>query len=323
MEPTFRKTLRLRVQSDQRGKITSGRRGKSGRPEKLDHFNISKFHELMEVYGEKPQKLIVYFPSNNLHDFIHDELNIYVSSQEGNGEGGVKVLRCDGETCEFFADKTIAGVNYKAGTRRKCVCATLTDEERKAEKYLCKVYHTFKAFIARPEGIVISPIPYLFQNRAEISSANIISSLEMTWQLTHGKLVGVPFVLTCKMIKKPGITFPVWNLQPAIATIPELLFLADRGWLPTRDEDKLQIDLTANMPLIEPEVIPVQENGGIDPRRIQIADLLMGMEKSEQEAAVELHTISGYKSLSDIPEEELDAVIEKAGQAYREWEEKR
>lgn len=86
------------------------------------------------------------------------------------------------------------------------------------------------------------------------------------------------------------------------------------------DESKEVEEEPIEMPTAK---IENQDNEQMDPRRIQIADLLMGMEKSEQEAAVELHTISGYKALSDIPENKLDAVIEKAGQAYREWEERR
>ena len=236
----LRKNMKPRISRDQRGKITCGTKktSKNGKeyPASLDHFNVSKFPELTAIYGDKPDKLIVYFPSNNIEDFFSTEYNLW----GGKKDAAVKLRSCDGETCRDLRTEEV----------KPCFCASLPEKDQ------CKSYTALKAFIADQDGKVISPIPYQFESHSDNSSDNTYSQLVNIWNLTGGKLVGVPFVLSVKFVKKAtGQQFPIWELQ-SINNIQAIIAFAERSAIPTTASNSIPIDLSGETPELAAGVVP-------------------------------------------------------------------
>ena len=223
----MRVDIQMRIAGDQRGKITTGKKSENGYPKSLNHFNISRFPELVNIYGEKPDKLILFFPSHNIGEILQTEYNLW-----GKGaSGAVKLRSCNGNECQ----------DLKTGETKECFCQDLPKKQQ------CKCYTGFKAWVATPttEKIqIISPLPYQFQSHSKNSGDAIYSALQLTWQLTDGKLKGIPFVLSVKMIEKlvagEKRKFPLWSLQPA-GTIDMINGFAEQGLIPTKTENALQI----------------------------------------------------------------------------------
>lgn len=85
------------------GKIRIGTKSAKGYPMSLDYFIVdddNKYSPLFrEVYGEKPQSLMIYFPSNNADEVCREEY-IY------RNDKGDKVAFGDGETFTIYSEKT-------------------------------------------------------------------------------------------------------------------------------------------------------------------------------------------------------------------------
>src|SRR3990172_10275402 len=94
----MRKNIKIRISSDLRGKIKTGEKSDKGYPKSLDYFNVESFPELAIAYVNKPEKLIVYCPSDNLSDFFFTEYSKW--GKGTNQEQGIKLRSCDGETYE-------------------------------------------------------------------------------------------------------------------------------------------------------------------------------------------------------------------------------
>lgn len=228
----LRKNMIKRIAGDRRGKITTGTKKISAKgkeyPASLDHFNVTAFPELMDVYGDKPDRLLVYFVSSDIESFMRSEW-----SEWGNN---IKKRACDGETMtDFITGKTepCACDGFSCGAGLKC-------------------WTEFRAYVGNPydNGKIISPIPYRFETHSPNSGDSIYYGIENIFEMTGGKLVGVPFMLTVRMVEtvKDGEKkkYPLWDIQP-IGNAQSIVMLAERATIPTVRENSLAIDF--NQPI--------------------------------------------------------------------------
>ena len=234
----MRKDIKIRISCDMRGKITTGTKSDKGFPVSLDYFDISEFPELRAVYGEKPSKLVLIFPSNNIEDFVFTEY----SQWGGKGKTAVKKRYCDGESCTFNAAGKVNGKAIEPGTSCHCVCKQfdLTGEDA------CKCYTSIKAFVVNPNtGKIENHIPYKFENHSVNSSDNVLTEIIKISQITGGRLMGVPFLMsvTMKETLKAGEKrkFPIWSIQ-AVGKIDNVLAFAEKGFLPVHSSNALSLN---------------------------------------------------------------------------------
>ena len=215
------KNLKLRVPVDSRGKITSGEKAVNSSgveyPKSLEYFNIQPFQELINSYGEKPDRLVVIFPTDRIEDFYDSNYVLYNSGQH-------LVRKCDGEECLHRLKEKMGDSEFEAGEMSECICKqlsqTIMDPKNKKEKrnpQLCNYLCYFKAYIVDIKmKRVNNPMPYMFQTGSENSGNNIYSALSRLQSLNMGVIKNVPFLLWVKMIegREQKRKFPVWNLQP-------------------------------------------------------------------------------------------------------------
>lgn len=223
------KNIRVRITTDMRGKIKTGMKTSSGNPKSLDYFNIELFPELIQMYGNEPQKLLIYVPSDKIDDFLDCNYEAW-ASREGKS---VKKRQCDSEECLHRIDEKIDGKEYKAGEITECICESLPEMVANPKKHgemmtnpaRCRYTFYLKAFIAHPQtGKIENPSCYFFENHSKNSGDAIISELEKIRALNMGVLRGVPFVLSVKMVSGKSEAkkkFPIWGLQ-ALGTLSEL-----------------------------------------------------------------------------------------------------
>ena len=128
----MRKNWKMRISADRRGKITTGKKtqSKSGKeiPTSLEYFNIEKFPELVAAYGDKPEKLFIAFPSNDIDQFFQTEYVVWAQSKSG---GAWKKRSCDGEECTHHVPEVLnvdgKQVKYNAGEVHECFCCGTID----------------------------------------------------------------------------------------------------------------------------------------------------------------------------------------------------
>jgi hypothetical protein len=245
----LRTDIKPRIASDKRGKIKTGMKSENGYPKSLSYFNIENFPELLRAYGEKPDKLIVFFPSNNIEDFYRTEYNSY-------GSNLAKKRTCDGQNCIHHISETINGKKYEAGQESPCCC-----KDNPNEKELCSCYMSLKAYIAGMDGILINPICYYFESHSANTADNLYTEILKTWQMFGGKLIGLPFMLWVDMVagKSANQKFPIWNIQP-IGTISQLQLMANNSVIPTNEINRNVIDLTGQAPAIQERTETVSES---------------------------------------------------------------
>lgn len=234
----IRKDIRPRITSDMRGKITTGMKSEKGYPMSLDYFNISDFPELIAVYGEKPKRIAVTFPSNALEDFFSTEYNTW----GGKTSKPVKKRFCDGEMCTFNLEEKIGAIKYAAGAAVPCVCK---QENFPPEAERCKCYMSLKAYIINPNtGKIESISPYRFENHSVNSADKLATEILKINTITGGKLMGVPFVLGVDMVDQlvagEKRRYPIWSIQ-AVGSINNILDFSDRGLLPVNDHSALAL----------------------------------------------------------------------------------
>lgn len=245
----MRKNWKMRVSSDIRGKITTGMKvKKNGKeyPKALDYFNITAFDELIEAYGEKPSKLVIIFPSDNIDEFIQTEYSVWSTSKSGNPW---KKRTCDGEVCLHNAPEKLNGTDYIAGEEHECF-RCYDDDCELPERDRCKSYTGFSARVIDPKaGTIISPRPYRFQTNSDNSSDRILSECTNIFN-GFGGIAGIPFILSVEMKESqvPGKDgkvekrqFPLWDLQ-AHGTVAMINMYRERRQLPTREENALILD---------------------------------------------------------------------------------
>lgn len=216
--------LRPKINVDKRGKITTGIKAlseKTGKeyPKAVDYFNIEDFPELQKSYGEKPNKLVLFFPDNEIESFFSADYVLYGGNQ-------TLIRKCDGNECIHRIDEEVAGIKYSAGEISECVCQNLAEDDKKR----CKVAMYLKAFIAdRNTGKIENPLCYLFYSGSRNTAENLYSELIKIRNLLGGKLVGIPFGLQVDMVS--GRTdakqkFPIWSLR-ALGSVSQLRLAID------------------------------------------------------------------------------------------------
>lgn len=218
------KNFRARVMVDPRGKIKTGMKAKNSEgkeyPKSLDHFNVVKFPELVEQYGEKPAAFVIQFPSNEPIDFFDCNYEHW-SGRKKEGEQGVLIRRCDGETCLHRINEEIAGKKYAAGEESRCVCLDMKEDDKKR----CGYTAYLKAWIVSPQtGNIENPLCYLFETHSRNSGDAIYSALNDVRVLTNGVLRGIRFSLSVRMVagkEDAKMKFPIWTLLP-LGTVTEM-----------------------------------------------------------------------------------------------------
>lgn len=227
----LRKDIKMRIARDMRGKITSGNRNKdeNEHPKSLPYFNLGEFPELQAIYGDKPERILVVFPTDNIEDFYSTEYSLW-----GTGKGGMKIKKrsCDGETC----------LDCITREESPCLCAEMPERE-------CKCYMSLKAFVVNPtNGLIVNFAPTLFESHSVNTADAIYRGLEIIYIMTGGKLKGIPFVISVEMVemlneKGNKTKFPIWKIQVA-TSIDTALRYAKVAALPTTEENRLAIDAT-------------------------------------------------------------------------------
>ncbi len=216
----MRVSRRTRIIVDQRGKIKTGYKGADGFPKKAGHFILKHpvteeilFPELIEAYGEKPDRMVICFGSDLLEDVFNDDYNLW-------NKANTKTRTCNGELCTHVLNETIQGCKYAAGTQTECVCQhhnLFETDDKELKKLACKCDMYLKAYIFSPKTKkIINPLPYLFSCHSTNSADNIYSMLSRVKNLQ-----GIPFELFLKKVTKNNLSFYIWNIIPVI--IPENL----------------------------------------------------------------------------------------------------
>ena len=231
------------------GNITSGIKAvseKTGKeyPKSVDYFVIDDFPELIKSYGLKPNKLVLFFPSNNIEDFLDINYVLYGGNQQ-------LIRKCDGESCYHRIDNEIEGVaSFKAGSTTPCICKEY-DLAQDHKKH-CRSFFWMKAFVGDMKlGKVESPMCYLFKSGSKNSAENIISELEKVKSITGGNLLFIPFGLSVEMVsgsQDAKSKFPIWKLQ-GLGSISQMKDWNEKSSLliPTKQELK-QIEQSTSEP---------------------------------------------------------------------------
>lgn len=273
-----------RINVDRRGKITTGIKKVSERtgkeyPATTDYFVIDDFTELKEVYGDKPKKLVIVFPTNTIEDFFDANMVLYGSNNQ-------MIRKCDGVEClhridedlslvgRFEEDGTIQEAEsyqkkYVAGEISECCCKLMPSVIQKDGKEvknpkLCNVAMYMKAFIVNYKtSKIISPLCYHFYSGSENTASNIYSELSKIQNMLNGRIAGLPFGLSMDMV--PGkanakIKYPIWNLQ-ILGTMAQIEQAAESFLFDYKEI--LQIG-TKNGKQELPEHLPIDDQGIID-----------------------------------------------------------
>ena len=239
--------LKKRVSVDQRGKITTGIKKQNSEgveyPTATDYFVIDDFPELKAIYGDKPNRLMIVFPNHQLETFFAADNVLYGSNHQqlrkcnGSDECIHKINEeidlvgkydDTGQTDEDGNPLIIQTEPYKAkyvaGEITKCICKIMpqtvinpkTRREIKNPK-LCRCAMYLKAYIVNYKtGKPVQPTPYMFYSGSENTASNIYSKITDTLNMFGGKIAGMPFALSVKMVsskREANKKYPVWEIQ--------------------------------------------------------------------------------------------------------------
>ncbi len=200
------KNLPMRIQLDPRGKIRLGKKGPNGYPVSLDYFDVDCFEELKQLYDERPDKLKVAFPTDDLDISALNEMRLYNSAQ--------KIVRqCDGIQCTHRLENTISGHTYQPGEVTKCVCQEAGDDDAKKK---CTPHLWLKLFVLHPTDLsLLNPYCYGLHTGGWSSIQNVISALRQV-QAVYGSIQRRVFELVVKKVKANSgpNQFPVLELHP-------------------------------------------------------------------------------------------------------------
>lgn len=233
-----------RINVHREGKITTGIKAKTSEgkeyPKATDYFVVDDFPELIEVYGQKPSKLVVVFPTNVIDDFLNADMVLY-------GSNNAMIRKCDSVECTHRIDEELDFVGkyneegeveetephkrkFSAGEIGECICKIMPETiERNNRKVrnpkLCSCAMYLKAFVVDYKvGKIISPLCYLFYSGSENTASNIYSELVKIHNMFNGRIAGLPFGLSVDMVAgrtNAKIKYPIWNIQ-ALGTMAQL-----------------------------------------------------------------------------------------------------
>ena len=212
-----------RIIVDARPKITCGKKNPNGQPMKLNYFNIEAYPELCEEYGDTPAKLIICLPSNEVSEVLQYDFARY--GKPAGATKGIKTRVCDGVKCVHRKAEVVLGVKYEAGQESDCVCKDLDPDIDDQKKLMCRADVYLKAFVFSPKRkLYDNPHCMLFATTSANSGDAILSELENIKQVMGGRLIGIPFLLSVKMVERlterGKESYPLWHLQ-ALGTITQ------------------------------------------------------------------------------------------------------
>jgi len=239
------KNRRRRITTDSRDSITTGIKTAEGLPKSLDYFNIEAFPELQRMYGEKPTRLLILMPSNDIADCFDDNFHVW-------GSNGQYKRQCNGDeeaedACFHRLAEDVNKEHFEPGELSRCLCQYLPDTivekgKEKRNPLKCQYDMRLSAFVADPEtGKIDNPTCYRFTNHSRNSGDAIYSELDkVRTQLTNGVLIGIPFWLSVRMVPgklRPQSKFPIWSLEIAVKSLSEFRAgrLLESGALPAED----------------------------------------------------------------------------------------
>lgn len=235
---------RQKLERDRRGYITTGRKSEKGRPQTLDHFNVERFPEIIQYYGERPTELVIMLPDDDIETFFTDDFAAW-GQEYGSA---VKKRFCNGKQCTHRIDETVEGVTYGRGEVSACICEDLPADS----KARCRYTAILKASLVSPDGQrIISPHVYGFKTGSQNSGDQIFGELERLDLLLriHGdgrpQLKGKLCTLSVKMVqgKESVMTkFPIWTLEAFRFVQPTLPESEDRRMLEGRTVETAEIE---------------------------------------------------------------------------------
>jgi len=209
---------------DNRGKISTGMKSPKGFPMSTDYFVCDAFKEITGLYGEKPSKLIIYMPSDDLYDFFDCNFQQYRSDHQ-------KVRQCDGEFCRHILDETVnikpkegetelRVKSFEQGQVTACICNFMPETVPNPKKnnepmknpQLCSYGMSLKAFVANPVTLrPMSPQPIMFRSGSKNTGDTIFTELKR-----YPRFRGIPFELEVSIVRVGQNKFPVWKIRPYI-----------------------------------------------------------------------------------------------------------
>lgn len=209
----------VRVTHDGRGKISAGS-GEAGKMKKLDYFNITAFSELIEIYGDKPTKILVRAPANNIEEFYNDAFELWGRPRDAAPDvKGTLKRTCTGKTAIYRTEQTVGGRKYAAGEEAPCACKALPPEVMSKRGRMvpnpevCKYHCRVKFYACNPDtGNIIHALCYLFDTHSKNSGKAVFAELDKV----EGRLRFVPFLISVKLVqdmKDIQKKFPVWQLE--------------------------------------------------------------------------------------------------------------
>lgn len=191
------------------GFIKCGYKDDRGIPHSLDHFIADgKYSELFhKTYGEKPNSITIFFPSDNMEDVANERYELRDNS-------GKLVAYGDGENFMLHDPKTneynpVSGDALFMGN----LAAKYHTDKYKAE---WKETLTLKFFIS---GVKVYGLWWLSTKGDESSIPTITGTLDSLMEFP-GTIVGIPMNLNIEKVKsnKPGDK----SVYPVITLIPDL-----------------------------------------------------------------------------------------------------
>lgn len=252
------KTFHMRI-SVKEGKIKSGTKKVTAEgkeyPASLDYFNIEDFPELLNAYGEKPTRMVVYLPAKDIEDFYFEKFALYNRANE-------LVRSCDGEVCTHRTSEEICGDQYGAGEQGECICKLYEDQEC-FEKKKCRFVAQLKVLIGVPPDFKVKSTDcYMFETGSINSGINIKSELFKMAQLTGGNIGGLPFAINVRMVSgktNAKMKFPIWDFRSLVdlADLKKRLeaagakLLTDQLMLPSANVDQAQEPAAAATPGVD------------------------------------------------------------------------
>lgn len=298
--------------------------GKGFLPKSLDYFNVTKFPEIMAVYGDKPTKLIVTYPpfGSNIDDFL---TYIYGTYNSANRRARI----CNLEQFYVKYDQKVPD-NEKNNPENEFF-GSKKEEFYKAGKGKEKIFYPcMKPYCAcgclfMPMFFVLHPDkpkalhnqPIMFRTKSEESAPLLYTALRKYAHIIRGMI----FELTVTMVNDGTKKFPSFDLKPVAHINPEIgpADLKIGGILDVADNAQGMMKLSGNgQKMLEAKEVTPQKD----------ADEYMkeqSHKEFEQEFNAKLDNNDGFKPTFDVAKGPLFAETEEktsAAKSAKKHEEK-
>ena len=275
---------------DRRRPITSGRpTGKiraNGIPEgeSLEYFNVDEYPEIKAHYGNQPDKLVIYFPSNILEHFF-----TYRRVTWGSNHKTKRV--CDGK--KFFVrfkQQDEKGNDGPYGNGR--IYEPGNDYECQWPKCECRHDVQFYAFIANPvTGGIITNNQIRFKTTSKNNGDHIWTQLKLRQKI----LLGLPWVIWVEVGYNGEKKCTFWKLEPGKHRNAMLAGASDLGDIAPLEitDGNIPLEITEGKPTLE-----IKSSGKDVNKLIKVKELIGKItNKDEYESMrIELNNSNGTYS---------------------------